>query len=566
MSTPQMQDPVTAGIQQAIHDFEIGNVPAAVAGAAHLLAQSPDNHEVLCFAARLATEERRYPDAQQLYQRSLAVAQSAQDKAKSWAGFTRLWMQSGDQDAAEESGRRAMLTNPDAVSHVLDFAEILASRGKFDPAIDVLRSSIKRFPRNPDPCIGLGNLLIKTSRHKDALVFFDMALQRDPNASAAHFNASVALTMLGKIEAARMACENALKISPGMAGYYHLANLGALKSDDARIPVLEQRAIDPQISKELRIDASFALASTFDAAGDAEKAFPHMQRANALKRSTLIYDIRDDEDRFTKISSFFTADFLRRFAGISTSTLAPIFILGMPRSGSTLLEQMLAGHSQVLAGGELPHMAEIARSIGVTWGSRGEASPGSDEQVSADFQQIIGEYTGATRNLQGKQPHFTDKMPGNFLYIGLIHLMFPAARIIHCRRDPMDTCLSNYQRFFSSYLPFSYDLTELGVYHRLYQRLMRHWHDVLPVGRILDVDYEAVVAAPEPELRRVLDFCGLEFEAGCLDFQDVKRGVSTASVVQVRSPLYGTSVHRSEKYGSHLNPLRIALGLEPVTS
>jgi len=564
MSTPQPLGQTEAAIEQALHHYDVGNIQAAVADAERLLAQQPDNHAVLCLAARLAMAERRYPDANQLYQRSLAAAQSAPDKAKSWAGLGKLGMSSGDAEMAEECGRRAMLANPGAVEHALGFSETLAARGKLDSAIDVLRSSINRFPRDPDPCIALGSLLLKNGRHKDALAFYDMALLRDPNASAAHFNASVALTMLGKVDAARTACENALKISPEMAGYYQLANLGGLKVDDARIPTLESRANDPHTPRDLRIDADFALAASYNAAGDVEKAFPHLRRANALKRSTLVYDIRDDEDRVAKISSLFTEDFLRRFAKVSTSTLAPIFILGMPRSGTTLLEQMLAGHSQVRAGGELPYMSEIARGMGITWGLRGEASPGSDEQVTDDLRQAIAEYTQVTQALQGKQPHFTDKMPGNFLYIGLIHLMFPEARIIHCRRDPVDTCLSNYQRYFSSYLPFSYDLNELGQYHRLYQQLMHHWHAVLPAGRILDVDYEAVVASPEAELRKVLDFCGLGFEAACLDFQNVRRGVSTASAVQVRSPLYDTSVHRWKKYAAHLGPLLRSLGIDPV--
>lgn len=564
MSAPQPLAQTEATIQQAIQELASGDVQSASATAARLLAEQPDNHAVLCFAAELAIAERRYADAEQLYQRSMAAAQLAADKAKSWAGLGNLRMATGDTAAAEESARRAMLTDPSAFEHAVDFADILAARGKLESAIDVLRGSINRFPRDPNPCIALGNLLLGHERQRDALVFFDMALRRDPNAPGAHFNASVALTMLGKVEAARSACQNALKLAPDMSGYYQLANLGGLMADDTRIPMLIGRTEDPHLPLVSRVDAGFALASVFDSAGDLDKAFQHLTQANALKRSTLIYDIADDQDRFAKVSTLFTADFLRRFADVSTSTLAPIFVLGMPRSGTTLLEQMIAGHSQVRAGGELPYMAEIARGIGMTWGARGESFPGSDEQVAADLRQAIADYTEVTRPLHSKRPRFTDKLPTNFLFIGLIHLLFPAARIIHCRRDPVDTCLSCYQRQFSSHLPYSYDLVELGQYHLLYQQLMRHWHATLPAGRILDVDYEAVVASPETELRRVLDFCGLEFENACLDFQDVKRGVSTASAVQVRSPLYATSVHRSGRYGSRLNPLRTALGLKPL--
>jgi hypothetical protein len=563
MSTLQMQDQAETGIQQAVHDYEVGNLQAARNGAEAVLARFPEHHEALCLAASLALAEKRFPDAQQYLRRSLAAAQSARDKARSLTGLRELGALTGDMDSAEENARRAMLTDPASVQYAMGFAEVLLQRKKLDAAMEILRSSITRFPRDPDPCIALGNLLIRANRHKDALVFYDMGLQRDPNASAAHFNASVALTMLGKVEAARIACENALKISPEMAGYYQLANLGGLKSDDARIPALERRAGDAQAPRELRIDAGFALGTTFDEAGDLDRAFGHLQRANQLKRSTLDYDIRQDEDRVSNISRLFTGDFLRRFSGVSKSRLSPIFVLGMPRSGTTLLEQMLAGHSQVSAGGELPHMADIARGMGIAWGARGEASPGNDEQVGADLLQAVSEYTEATQSLQMKA-HFTDKLPGNFMFIGLIQLMFPDARIIHCRRNPVDTCLSNYQRLFSSDVPYSYDLGELGHYYRLYEQLMDHWRDVLPVGRMLEVDYETIVATPEPQLRKVLEFCGLEFETACLNFQNVKRGISTASAVQVRSPLYETSVHRSEKYGSRLNPLRVALGLEPV--
>ena len=363
MSTPLPLQNTESEIEQTILEFDVGNIPAAVARAERLAEQYPENHPVLCLAAAMVAAENRFPDAQQFYQRSLAVAQSAQDKAKSWAGLGKLGMLSGNRAAAEESGRRAMLADPAAVEHAINFAEILAAYGKLDPAVDVLRSSMKRFPRDPDPCIALGSLLIRDGRHRDALAFYDMALQRDPNASAAHFNASVALTMLGKVDAARTACENALKISPEMAGYYQLANLGGLKADDPRIPALESRADDSRASRELRIDAGFALALAFDAAGDADKAFPQLWRANVLKRSTLAYDIREDEDRIAKISSLFTADFLRRFAGASTRPWrrysCSVCRVPAPRSWSRCWQ---VTHSR--AGGELPYMAEIARGIG----------------------------------------------------------------------------------------------------------------------------------------------------------------------------------------------------------
>jgi tetratricopeptide (TPR) repeat protein len=393
-------------------------------------------------------------------------------------------------------------------------------------------------------------------------VFYDMALQRDINHAPAHFNACVALTMLGKLDAALTACENALKIDPMLAGYYQLAALGGLKTDDPRMTWLEERLAREDELVSTRIDAGFALSRVYDEADDADRAFPPLQQANSLKRATLTYDPATESARVESIATLFTPDFLGRFAGASDSTLAPVFVLGMPRSGTTLVEQMLSAHPRIKAGGELPFMLEIARHLGKLWGSRGEAGPGSDEQVQNDLRHAVETYTRQTANLRSDESLFTDKLPGNFLFIGLIHLMFPRAHIIHCRRNPVDTCLSCYQRVFSSDdILYSYDLTELGRYYLLYQNLMRYWHEVLPPSRILDVDYEELVAKPEEGIRRMLEFCGLEYDAACLEFQNVKRAVTTASAVQVRQPLYSSSVHRSERYRKYLGPLLAALGL-----
>ncbi|HEX2668266.1 MAG TPA: sulfotransferase, partial [Gammaproteobacteria bacterium] len=515
MSTPNpgFQD---IDLSQARQAYDAGDFATAAREATRLLQQHPGDYRVLEFAAAVALVERRFQDSEQLLNRALGATTRPQEEAIVWSALGRLGRAVNNLDSAEESYRRAMLLDPAHLDHTLEFAYILATRGKLDPAIDVLRGAITRHPRDPQPCVALGNILTRANRQRDALAFYDMALQRDPNLAAAHFNAGVALTMLGKLDAAKTACETGLKLDPNLPGYYHLASLGALKPGDAAVTHLEEILRTPSASAEARIDAGYALARVYDDAGDAARAFPPLKQASAMKRATLRYDIANDEDRTDKVIAFFTRDFFERYAGVSDSKLAPVFILGMPRSGTTLVEQMLAGHSQVQGGGELPYMMDIAKRLGDTWGGRGAAAPGSADEVRADLRAAIESYTRQTAQLHARRPRFTDKLPGNFLFIGLIHLMFPEARIIHCRRDPVDTCLSCYQRLFSSDVPYSYDLTELGRYHRLYQRLMDHWRAVLPPGRILDVDYESVVAEPEREVRRMLEFCGLPFEPGCL--------------------------------------------------
>ncbi|MGE5626396.1 MAG: sulfotransferase [Bacillota bacterium] len=564
MSHPNPLSQAPAGLEQARADFEAGNLVAAAAEAARLLDNHPRDYAVLYFAAQVAVRERRFPEAEQLLTRAIAASTDASSRGRAWNGLGHLGKMVRNLDSAEESFRRAMLADAGNVEYVLDFADLLSQRGKLEVAIDLLRSAVLRHPRDPQPCLTLGNVLLHANRHRDALAFYDMALQRDPNLAAAHFNAGVALTMLGELDAAKTACETALKLDPELPGYYQLACLGALHSGDAAVPRLEELLQKPDALMERRIDAGFALSRMYDDAGDAPRAFPPLRHANDLKRSTINYDLDTDRQLFERIAAFFTADFFARFQPLSDSKLAPIFVLGMPRSGTTLVEQMLAGHSQVQSGGELNYMPEIAAQLGETWGARGAASPGSVDQVTADLRGAADNYARRTALLHAKRPRFTDKLPGNFMFIGLIHLMFPNARIIHCRRDAADTCFSCYQRLFSSDVPYSYDLVELGGYYGLYQRLMDHWHAVLPAGRILEVDYESVVADPEANVRRMLEFCSLEFEPACLNFKDVKRAVTTASAVQVRKPLYATAVHRWKKYSTELGLLLSALGRDPA--
>jgi tetratricopeptide (TPR) repeat protein len=559
MSNPNPLAAGPAGLDKAMADLDAGDLAAAAAGADELLARHPQDHAVLNFAAYLALYTGRFGDAENLYRRAIAAAGDARLQAISWNGLGQLGKTVRNLDLAEEAFRRALLADPADLDHALEFADTLAQRGKLEVALELQRSSMLRHPQDPRPCIGAGNCLMLMYRHKDALAFYDMALQRNPNYASGHFNASVALTMLGKIDTARQACVTAFRLDPAAEGYYQLALLGGLEPGDERLAPLEARLAQPDAPVTARIDAGFALAQVYDKAGDTARAFEALRQGNALKRGTLNYDIKHDEERMQRIMALFTRDFMLRFADASDSKLEPIFILGMPRSGSTLVEQMLAGHSRVMGGGELPYMPEIARQVGETWGNRGPASPGSDEQVRSDLLHAVQSYTRSTAPLQHQDRIFTDKLPGNFLLVGLIQLMFPRAHFIHVKRDPVDSCLSCYERLFSSDLPFTYDLTELGQYYNLYRDVMKHWHATLP-GRILDVDYESVVAEPEQNVRRILEFCGLGFEPACLDFQETKRAITTASAIQVRQPLYQTAVRRWKKYEAELTPLLQALG------
>lgn len=545
--------------QEAVDLMRSGNVTAAAQRVMHLLETQPRDYGVLHLAGTIALAENHHPEALQYFRSAIEVAPDKPNEAMSWNGVGQVMSKLRRYPQAEEAFRRAMLADPASITHLLDFAQSLSSAHKYDLAVDVLRTAINRYPKDPAPYVRLGSVFVGMGRQREALLMYDFALKQDPHYSPAHYNASVALTMLGKLEEAYQACDTALALDPGLAGYYQLANLG--KVDERRTALLEQRVQeDSGYPIAARVDAGFALAKEYQRRSEHEQSFGFLHNANRLKRTTMNYTVNSDMERVRRLKSMFTRDFFARFDAGITSTLKPIFILGMPRSGSTLVEQMLAAHPDVQAGGELPHIPVICEEVGEIWGARGAASPGSNDEVIADLTHAAGEYAKLTAHLRRYHDRFTDKLPGNFLLIGMIHLMFPHSTIIHTQREPFDTCLSCYEHLFAAELAYTYDLTELGQVYCLYEEIMEHWHAVLPRDRILDVQYETIVADPEPGLRRILDHCGLSFNPACLDFHEVKRAVTTASATQVRKPIYQSSIGRWRLYRDWLHPLADALG------
>jgi hypothetical protein len=314
---------------------------------------------------------------------------------------------------------------------------------------------------------------------------------------------------------------------------------------------------------ENQLDLQFTLGKAHMDTGDAEKAFAHLDAGNRMKHATLAYDVREDAAQFAEIARSFGAGRLDRFSEGGDLSDRPIFIVGMPRSGTTLVEQILASHPQVHGAGELTALEEIVIDrLGPS------LSPIARAQRMAaltqdDLAAMGAAYVAKVAAMAPEGLRVTDKMPANFRLAGLIRLMLPNARIIHCRRDPVDTCLSCYARKFSRGQPFAYDLRDLGLYYRAYEALMAHWRDLLPPERFAEVVYEEVVGDLEAQARRLIAFCGLEWDDACLTFHQTRRQVRTASVNQVRQPLYRTSIARWRAYERHLGPLLDALGDRP---
>ncbi|HKU17778.1 MAG TPA: sulfotransferase [Candidatus Saccharimonadales bacterium] len=560
-NSPGSQD---ALISEFLAHFSAGKLEQARAASDELLRAAPENYAALHLAGVIATSQKRLPEAAEFFKQALSRAPDAKNAAASWCGLGQALFIAEDFRQAEEAFRRAHRLEPRICDYEVELALTYAATWKLDLAMETLQAAIKRYPSEAAPCVALGSMLTKAGRQADALVVFELALQRQPDSVPAHHNLGNTLKMLGRYQEAEAEMRKALQGHPHAELYTQLAQLKKTSPDDPEIAVIKSRLVpDSDAPTGARIDAGFALAKIYDDLGEYSTAFHYLQNANRLKRSTVEYSISGQEAMIEGIITLYSKDFINRFENKSASQLEPIFVVGMPRSGTTLTEQILASHSQVQGGGELPYILKLVSDMGDLWGSRGAAAPGDDATVADDLTQTARRYADLTQHLWLRNPKFTDKLPMNFLAIGPIHLLFPKATVIYCKRDPAATCFSCFQHHFAeNNLLYTYDLTELGHYYKLHQRLMDHWRRVLP-DRFLEVDYEDFINDPETGTRRLLELCNLEFEPQCLKFHTLDRPIATASSMQVRKPIYKTSINHWKNYEAFLGPLLEELGLHP---
>lgn len=468
----------------------------------------------------------------------------------------------GRLDEAEGAYRRILVSDPNHAQSWHLLGMIAAQRGQNEEAVALIGRSLALQPDVAEAHYNVGVALQVLRRTEEAVDAYRRALKLKPNVAGTHLQLSIALQELGLATPALAAVDQALAIDPASAQAWHVR--GDLKTyapgdrDIARMEALRgSRA--RQITADDRILLEYALGKAWMDVGDPDRAFAHLRAANEQKRAGLSYDVQADADWFSTIAEGMTRDTLSRLAGAGHPSDAPIFVVGMPRSGTTLVEQILASHGEIHGAGELLVLEEV---IGRDWERDdlaesyrlcvcGLSKPGLEQLGRAYAERVSALAPGKRR--------IVDKSPGNFRLVGLISLMLPNARIIHCRRDPMDTCFSCYARNFSGRVRYAFDLKELGCYYRAYQTLMAHWRAVLPADRLLEVDYESIVGDLEHEARRLIAFCGLDWDKRCLDFHSTRRLVRTMSVNQVRRPIYSSSMARWKPYAHHLGPLLDAL-------
>jgi tetratricopeptide (TPR) repeat protein len=437
--------------------------------------------------------------------------------AEAYAKLGNLLLQSNDRSGAFDMFRRAVEAKPDSAIGWMCKAKILAEEGKAIAAEETVRKAIEIQPQNSDAHAWLGSILMELGRFDDAAAASDLAIALNRRQ---------------------------------VAGYHQLANAKRLtERDRPLLAEIERLVKEGGLTVDGVIDLSFALGKAHDDLGEYEEAIGHFDAANRLKHRQVARDSEAYANFGARVGSqieAFDAEFLARNAALGSDWDAPVLIVGMPRSGTTLVEQILSSHPEVGAGGELPFWRDRMPSLRMDRARR--VDPAWAQSSARDYRALLTELSPGARRV-------TDKMPQNFTFLGLIHLVFPRAKIIHCMRHPVDTCLSIYFQNFSRNLDFAYDRSDLVAFYRQYERLMAHWRSVLPPGTLLEIQYEELITNREPLTRQLIDFCGLEWDDSCLAHERNTRPVRTASVWQARQPLYRTSIARWQNYRPWLGEL-----------
>jgi len=608
----------------AIAQRHLGQIPAALATLATLERQYPRFSRLYEERGRCYVELRQAPEAIQAFLTAVnlnhALAGSwsmleglyrmtgeAQNEAMAGSHVATLrnippdivaataFFMDGDLDSSEALVRAWLLKNGDHIEGMRLLARIGIARGIYDDPEVLLAAVLERAPDYRAARQEYASVLIELHRHAEARRHLAMLLADEPDNRAlrlldaaalvglgeheraialyrgllgtpadpdVHLSIAHALKTLGKSSEAIASYRMAAQLRPGFGdAYWSLANLKTYRFAPQELQQMRTALADPATGTVDRYHLCFALAKALEDRGEYAESFHFYELGNRLKHGEIKYRPAITESNTRRQIEVCTAEFFAARRGWGTPQRGPIFIVGLPRSGSTLLEQILASHSQVEGTQELPNVQQIVSAL------RGRESEGTESRYprilttlsEADFRQLGEKYLADTRAYRSGKPWFVDKNPNNFRHLGLVHLMLPEARIIDARREPMACCFSNLKQLFANGQEFSYGAEEIARYYRTYLELMRHWDRVLP-GRILRIWHEDVVEDLEGNVRRLLEFCGLEFEPQCLAFHQTQRSVRTASSEQVRQAINREGLEQWKHFEPWLGPLRDALG------
>ncbi len=460
----------------------------------------------------------------------------------------------GDWQGALESIERGLHILPRDTRLFISRAQCLLALGRLAETCEAAAAARRSAPADPVILDAIGSLFSQGNDQQRALEAFDRAVALAPNNPHFIFNRATIHRFLGRLAEAERDYDRVIELRrDDYEAYKNRSELRTQSPAANHIGELEEVLARGISDWRGNVQIRYALAKEYEDVGDYTKSFEHLQEGAAQRRRHMRYEVASDEATVDWIIEAFSETASVGVSGAPSA--APIFIVGLPRSGTTLVDRILGNHSEVHSAGELDHFA-LCIVAGVRRGNQARMSRRELVARSAhlDFAALGAEYLERARHTLGAAGRFTDKMPLNYLYCGLIRRALPQAKIVHLTRHPMAACYAMYKTLFKDAYPFSYDLEELGRYYIGYRRLMDHWHASLP-GAIHSLSYEALVADQIGETRKLLDYCGLDWEDACVDFHRNVAPITTASAVQVRQPLYRTSVAQWRHYAAQLEPL-----------
>ena len=485
--------------------------------------------EGMCLLAEIGIELKIYDDAEFLLASALELAPN---HIQARSQYLNLLIRLGKYKAAEQQVEKLLLEQPDNLSFIVAKANVLTGLGEISQAISL----------------------------------FEQAITQDKQVAGFHLQLGHALKAKGEINKAIAAYQQAYQLKPSFGdAYWSLANTKTYRFSDDEISEMQAQQANDDLALTDKVQLHFATGKAFEDRKEYQHAFLAYQQGNNLQHEHNGFDINKTEQQVAEQIKYCTKELFEIRGHLGLNTPDPIFIVGLPRAGSTLLEQILASHSQVDGTMELHNILGLASRLRGRSNKQSEQEnqyPKNLSEINQDYFKRFGQqFIDETRVYREQAPLFIDKMPNNFLHIGLIRLILPNAKIIDARRSPMACCFSGFKQLFAEGQDFSYNLEDIGRYYQAYLKLMAHWHEVLP-GYVLTVNHEDVVDDLEKQVRRILDFCGLTFEQSCLDFHKTKRTIKTPSSEQVRQPIYKSATEQWRHFEQYLTPLKKVLNID----
>ncbi len=531
-----------------------GNLDKAESLCTKILKKDPLQTDALHLLGIIALNKKHFGTAIQSFSKALKVGPN---HAANCYNLGVAYSSNGQSDLAVEYLKKATELRPDMACAHRDLCAALKEAGDFEQAVQFGRTAVTLTPEDPGANYNLAAALHEWRDFDAAFKYYKRADALLPNNPAILFDLAQVYLGRGETDLARECFHRVIEIYPKeIESYRQLMRLTSYKTPDhqdiARIKALENEA---WLSDNDRTAVYFMLSKAYRDCGLHDEAFAYAMKGNKIQDRMHQFDPDEFADYISALIEFYTPERISELSKLGHTSSSPIFIVGTPRSGTTLTEQILCCHREVFGAGELDWVPRCVNALPDYLESSKEYPVCVGNMTHNAAATLASKYLRYLHSLASDEPRITDKMPGNFLHLGFIHMLFPNAQIIHCQREPRDACISMFLEYFPGVVSYSYDLYKLGAYYSQYLRIMKHWRSVLPEGTMLELNYESMVQNQEAETRGLLAFLDLQWDEACLTFHKKKRRVFTASHLQVTQPLYSSSVGRWKIYHKHLQPL-----------